>query len=108
MILEREVGPVGTKVSGVRLKEYRRLMKLAGIELFMYFSEEPKKRKVIFNESIDVAGLGVVYMEYPPPMYFKNFSECRPIMPSQSCYILLRKNWYMFSERYTLDQENAK
>ena len=60
---------------------------------------------VRFYEDIDIVDSGYVYMEYPPPKFFNKRSECKPIMPSQSCYILLRKNWYMFSEKYRLEQE---
>lgn len=108
MTFERVVGPVGTKVSEVRLKEYRRLMKLAGIERFIYISSEPKKRMVEYNENSELIDSGYVYMENPPSVYFKSFSECKPIMPSDSCYVLLRENWYMYNYRYRLEQDNAK
>ena len=99
--INRDLG----NLSKTRLSEYRKLMKQAGIEYFGYISEEPKKRMVRFHEDINIADSGYVYMEYPPPKFFRRFSECEPIMPSQSCYILLRKNWYMFSEKYRLPQE---
>jgi hypothetical protein len=87
-----------------RWSEYKKLLKQAGLEHFVYTYDRPDKRQVWFFEK-DKNDSGYVYMEYEPPEYFNSYSECKPIMPSQSCYILLRKNWYMFSERYRLEQE---
>lgn len=98
-------GYIDRSISEARLSEYRKLMKQAGLEYFGYVTDEPKKRMVRFYEDIDIFDFGYVYMEYPSPRFFNKLSECEPIMPSQSCYILLRKNWYMFSEKYQLKQE---
>ena len=87
-----------------RWNEYKKALKQANLEHFIYQYDRPDKRQVWFYEK-DKNDSGYVYMEYAPPKYFNSFSECKPIMPSQSCYILLRKNWYMFSERYRLEQD---
>lgn len=91
-------------LSEARLGEYRKLMKQAGLEYFGHFIDEPEKRIVRFYEDIEIVDSGYVYMEYPPPKFFNNLSECKPIKPTESCYILLKENWYWFSERYRLKQ----
>ena len=90
--------------SNERWNEYRKLLKQAGVDYFSYVSDEPKKRMVRFGE-LEYVEHGYVYMEFPPIKFFNSYKECKPILPSNSCYIYLRKNWYMYSERYRLKQE---
>ena len=97
--------PDSKKLSQKRIEKYRNLMRQIEIESFEHITEEPEKRMVRFYAHKERVDYGYVYMEYPPPRFFNKLSECEPIMPSQSCYILLRKNWYIFSERYRLKQE---
>ena len=92
------------KIKIERVAIYRIFMKRAGLKGFGYIAEEPKKRMVRFYDT-DSVDSGYVYMEHPPPKFFRKFSECEPIMPTHSCYILLRKNWYMFQEWARLEQK---
>lgn len=90
-----------------RWAEYLKLLDEANIDFLLYTFTEPKKRRVEFLEA-GANDWGYVYMKYPPPKFFNSFKECVPIMPSESCYILLRSNWYLFTEHARLEQTDAK
>ena len=87
-----------------RWGEYKKLLGQVNIFQLVYQYDAPNKRQVWFYAE-DENDSGYVYMEYPPPRFFRKFSECEPIMPTHSCYVLLRKNWYMFQEWARLEQE---
>jgi hypothetical protein len=91
-----------------RWGEYLKLLDEASLIAMLYVKVEPKKRMIRFMDDEDANDYGYVYMEYPPPKFFNSFKECVPIMPTESCYVLLRKNWYLFSERARLEQTDAK
>lgn len=94
-------------LSSERFIQYKNLLNQANLYQIVYQFDEPKKRHLRFHQ----AGLndsGYTYMEYPPPKYFNSFKECKPIMPSNSCFVYLRKNWYMYRENFRLEQESAK
>lgn len=91
-------------VTNKRWNDYKKLLMQANEFQLIYQFDKPNKRQLWFHAESENDS-GYVYMEYPPPKFFKKFSECQPIMPSHSCYILLRKNWYMFYEWSRLKQE---
>ncbi len=91
-------------ITDERWSDYKKLLMRANEFQMIYQYDKPIKRQVWFHSKAENDS-GYVYMEYPPPKFFKKSSECQPIMPSQSCYIVLRKNWYMFSEKFALKQE---
>lgn len=95
------------RLSQKRREEYLRLLDEAHLSFMIYGFDEPKKRMVRFYEE-GAHGYGYVYMEYPPPKFFNTFDECEPIMPSRSCFIVLRKNWYLYDELFRLEQTDAK
>ncbi len=97
----------GRGLSKERWAEYLKLLDEANLSYMIYVNDEPKKRMVRFHDDLKGDG-GYVYMEYPPPKFFNSFEKCEPIMPSESCYIVLRKNWYLFTENYRLEQTDAK
>lgn len=91
-------------ITANRFNEYKRLLSQAGMVQLIYQHDKPNKRQVWFHAEGENDS-GYVYMEYPPPKFFRKFSECEPIMPTHSCYVLLSKNWYMFQEWARLEQE---
>ncbi|MEQ1544563.1 hypothetical protein [Methyloglobulus sp.] len=91
-----------------RYSEYKKLLGKANLDHIIYINDEPKKRMVRFQEVRSLDAGGYVYMEYPPPKIFNSFKECKPIMPSESCFILLQKNWYLYSEKFRMEQPDAK
>ena len=91
-------------VTNERWNEYKKLLTQANVFQLIYQYDKPNKRQVWFHAEGENDS-GYVYMEYPPPKFFRKFSECEPIMPTHSCYVLLRKNWYMFQEWARLEQE---
>ena len=98
------------QVSDKRWSEYQKLLAQASLVGFDYMSDEPKKRMLRFYSIYTVEyDNGYVYMEYPPPKYSNSmYSKCERIRPTESCYQLLRKNWYHFYERSRLEQKDAK
>ena len=93
-----------TGLTNERWDEYKKLLERADLRQLVYEYDRPDKRQVFFYHGTD-NDLGYLYSEFPPPVYFNNISECKPIMPSQSCFILLRKNWYIFYEKFRLEQD---
>ena len=84
--------------------EYKNLLARAGFVNLIYEYDRPDKRQVWFNPE-NINNSGYVYMEYPPPIFFQSYKDCKPIMPSESCYIFLRENWYLYWERFRLEQD---
>ena len=96
-------------VSDERWSEYKKLLAQANLNAFSYIWDEPKKRMLRFYTIYTTeSNTGYVYMEYPPPKSSNSVYKCNKIMPSESCYTFLRKNWYVFGERYKLEQKDAK
>ena len=98
-----------TGITNERWSEYKKLLAQANLNAFSYIWDEPKKRMVRFYTIYTTeSNTGYVYMEYPPPKSSNSVYKCNKIMPSESCYTFLRKNWYVFGERYKLEQKDAK